>query len=65
MKKPPIYMAIATRDGGFTVGQVSLYSVRPLGDVRRFATFDEADDAAQFIADGQGNYNKGIYVSNR
>jgi len=60
-------MAIAHNDG-FSVGmaETAKSSVRKLGDVRVFKSYESADEAARFIAEGKcDTYKSGCYVSNR
>jgi hypothetical protein len=64
--KQRFYMAIAHNEK-FTVGMGTLSgSVKPLGDIRLFDTFEQADEASQYIAGGKcETYPKGMYINNR
>ena len=61
-------MAIATRNGGYTVGEHKPDGrVLPLFNVRTFDTFDEADECAKAMAAGKypDCHPGGEYVGNR
>lgn len=56
------YMAIAVKDGWTVANQ----NAKPLGNVRKFKSYEEADEAAKYIADGKfDNYEAGTYIANR
>ena len=68
MKNNIYYFAIALKNGGYTVAKniTSFVTHNILGDCRVFKTFEEADEAAKYIAAGKSSlWKSGIYINNR
>ena len=68
MEYKPYYFAVACKDGGYTVAKniTSFVTHTILGDCRTFLKFEEADEAAKYIAAGKSSlWKPGIYINNR
>ena len=63
------YMATVTKNGKYTVYRDTdkSLSAKPMGDIRKFDTYEQADECAKELAAGKFPElaDPGIYISNR